>query len=127
MCRWTMSARPFGFGLSYSSFKYEVAAAPATVSLAPLRGLLANATSQHAGFIHQQEDAALSPPAEYQVRVTNTGGVAADDASTQAIYRRLTFERPFFDRLRVVTGSAWVLPAAQRGQGWRTAAVALRV
>ena len=66
---------PFGFGLSFASFKYEVASAPATVSLAPLRGLLRASDD----FIRHEDDAALAPPAEYKIKVTNTGSVPADD------------------------------------------------
>ena len=45
-------------------------------SLAPLRGLLRASDD----FIRHEDDAALAPPAEYKIKVTNTGSVPADDA-----------------------------------------------
>eukprot|EP00418_Pyrodinium_bahamense_P007913 CAMPEP_0179121212 /NCGR_PEP_ID=MMETSP0796-20121207/57152_1 /TAXON_ID=73915 /ORGANISM="Pyrodinium bahamense, Strain pbaha01" /LENGTH=794 /DNA_ID=CAMNT_0020819793 /DNA_START=44 /DNA_END=2428 /DNA_ORIENTATION=+ len=67
---------PFGFGLSYTSFRYEVVQAPASLSLAPLGPLLAG--SRH-GFLSSRASAAIGPAARYSVTVTNTGSTDADD------------------------------------------------
>ena len=64
--------------MSFSSFAYGLTAAPSSpILLGPLRQLLASASE--GGFISQIDDAALAPPAKYEVRVTNTGAVASDD------------------------------------------------
>jgi beta-D-xylosidase 4 len=67
---------PFGWGLSYTKFEYELVSVPSVVSLAPLRDLLAAARTP---FISHEHDAALAPPAIYELKVTNRGDVAADD------------------------------------------------
>lgn len=64
---------PFGFGLSYTTFSYKVVQAPRLVDLAPVRQLLAGATSP---FVSRPQQALV----EYAVNVTNTGSVDADDA-----------------------------------------------
>merc|ERR1712216_41879 len=71
---------PFGFGLSYTTFKYDPPQTTATtVSLAPVRQMLA--TTKAAGRIFPSaqllKDAA--PLVNYWVNVTNTGNMDADD------------------------------------------------
>ena len=67
----------FGFGLSYTTFDYALSsAAPTSVALAPLSELL---TKSVAGFVRTADSAAAGPAAKYQVAVTNTGSVDADD------------------------------------------------
>jgi len=71
---------PFGFGLSYSSFSYKLTTAPEeVVSLDPLRKLLANAKENGRQFVKHAELSAVENPIQYQVQVTNTGNVDADD------------------------------------------------
>jgi len=69
---------PFGYGLSYTSFKYVLASAPqAVVSLDPLRKLLAS--QRGASLVSLRALAATEPLVRYAVNVTNTGSVASDD------------------------------------------------
>ena len=78
---------PFGFGLSYSSFSYDLASAPppaasgaAVVSLAPVRALLASTKASNATFPSMlASQAAHAAPVKYTINVTNTGSVDADD------------------------------------------------
>lgn len=66
---------PFGFGLSYTTFKYTVVSGPVdAVSLAPVQALL-DAHPERA-FVSMREQA---PLVNYMVNVTNTGLVDADD------------------------------------------------
>lgn len=70
---------PFGFGLSYTTFKYTVVAAPTTtLSLHPLRTLLAQSRAE--GRVLPPTLTAKAPFVQYTVNVTNTGSVDADDA-----------------------------------------------
>ena len=71
------AAVPFGFGLSYSSFKYEALGPHGALSLAPLSALL-NSTHAATGTHFPRMAETPSAPG-YAVNVTNTGGVDADD------------------------------------------------
>jgi hypothetical protein len=72
---------PFGFGLSYTSFTYQIVQMPLTdsiISLDPVRTVLSQSQAAQEHFPSLQ---ALSIPlAEYQVNVTNTGNYDADDS-----------------------------------------------
>ena len=88
---------PFGYGLSYTTFKYALAAPPRAVSLAPLRAVLRDATAQQRQQQQQQQQQQQrggskgsgpafpplkqvgAPATQYAVQVTNTGDVDADD------------------------------------------------
>ncbi len=80
---------PFGFGLSYSSFRYTPVLAPATVSLSTVRHILARATKdapshRSADDVRSNIDLVRSGDntvvAEYFLNVTNTGDRDADDS-----------------------------------------------
>ena len=71
---------PFGFGLSFTTFKYALHAAPragSPVSLAPVRAALDDAT--RAGRTFMRAESASAPMVHYAINVTNTGHVDADD------------------------------------------------
>ena len=73
---------PFGFGLSYSSFSYSLAAAtPASriTSLGPVHDMLAATSKAGRIFPSLHLLSTAAPLVEYRVNVTNTGSVAADD------------------------------------------------
>lgn len=68
---------PFGFGLSYTSFEYEIIVAPMNLSLAPLEPLLKDARY---GFVKSGKSrGGWSPSPRYTVLVRNTGEVDADE------------------------------------------------
>jgi len=66
---------PFGYGLSYTTWSYELLDAPSTVSLNKLRELLA---SSEDGHLNMKDVAAAGPAVAYSVKVTNTGDVDSD-------------------------------------------------
>ena len=93
---------PFGYGLSYTTWSYDVVGAPDRVSLAPTRALLRRTAERAAATESQYGDAGSGPgpgvgassrlpgsafprlaeagvAAQYVVNVTNTGSVDADD------------------------------------------------
>ena len=68
---------PFGWGLSYTTWRYSVAGAPPpAVSLAPVREYLAAHPRHGAMFAPLSWRA---PVVQYSVNVTNTGAVDSDD------------------------------------------------
>jgi beta-glucosidase-like glycosyl hydrolase len=74
---------PFGFGLSYTSWKYSVAS-PATnmLSLEAVRTLLASTAHRNRTFIRAEDESVAwqeSNWPKYAVQVENTGSVDADD------------------------------------------------
>jgi beta-D-xylosidase 4 len=73
---------PFGFGLSYTTFSYGIAAAPmGDVSLDAVRSTLDDTAAAGKTFtpLGVSADRAYAP-VKYSVNVTNTGAVDADDA-----------------------------------------------
>jgi len=74
---------PFGFGLSYTSFKYSVVDAPSSarkVSLAAVRAMLAATKAAGRTFPSTKLLAAAAPLVAYSINVTNTGKMDADDS-----------------------------------------------
>merc|ERR1712048_1403282 len=70
---------PFGFGLSYTSFKYEPCSdANGPVSLARVRDMLEATKSAGRNFPSAQELTDAEPLVNYNVKVTNTGNMDAD-------------------------------------------------
>ena len=69
----------FGYGLSYTTFTYKVeaATAPAAVALEPLVKLLKTTREKTGTHFPSLDD--VPRAATYQVTVTNTGSVDADD------------------------------------------------
>ena len=70
---------PFGFGLSYSTFKYAPGPSATTVSLEPVRAMLAATKAAGRTFPSSKLVDAAEPLAQYMVEVTNTGKMDADD------------------------------------------------
>lgn len=110
---------PFGFGLSYTSWRYTVAQAPARpLSLAPLRRLL-RASRAETGTEFPPL-AAVPAAAEYVLNVTNTGARDADDVVLAFLSPPGAGEggRPLrslfgFERVHVKAGqtvSVWLYP-----------------
>jgi hypothetical protein len=70
---------PFGFGLSYTTFKYSPQASSASVSLAPVHAMLDSMRDQGRTFPKSSDLAATAPLVSYMVNVTNSGTMDADD------------------------------------------------
>eukprot|EP00435_Cladocopium_sp_Y103_P040526 s2108_g11.t1 len=73
---------PFGFGLSYTTFRYSLATVPKSLSLEPLRDLLTSQSDLFPRSAQLQSTMSRSnwkEQAQYAVRVTNTGDRDADD------------------------------------------------
>ena len=66
---------PFGFGLSYSKFEYEVVSGPESVSLEAVREALEGVE----GDFMALEVGSKSASDGYTVKVTNSGDIDADD------------------------------------------------
>lgn len=71
---------PFGFGLSYTTFKYEVVSAPSkAVSLDAVRDMLKQTEEENRVFPSVALVESAEAVASYVVNVTNTGKMDADD------------------------------------------------
>ena len=71
---------PFGFGLSYSSFKYAPSSdLTGTLSLDPVREMLAATYKAGRTFPSAETLKSAKPLVNYYVNVTNTGKMDADD------------------------------------------------
>ena len=72
---------PFGFGLSYTTFRYSLATVPKSLSLEPLGDLLTSSDlfPRSAQLQSTMSRSNWKEKAQYAVRVTNTGDRDADD------------------------------------------------
>ena len=71
---------PFGFGLSYSTFQYDLDSAPSgLVSLDAVRDMVAQTKADGRTFPDSHMLRAATPLIKYSVNVTNTGSVDADE------------------------------------------------
>eukprot|EP00463_Aulacantha_scolymantha_P002975 TRINITY_DN372_c0_g2_i2.p1 TRINITY_DN372_c0_g2~~TRINITY_DN372_c0_g2_i2.p1 ORF type:complete len:541 (-),score=64.99 TRINITY_DN372_c0_g2_i2:507-2129(-) len=112
---------PFGFGLSYTTFKYTINSAPQSpISLEPVRGMLTH--TANSGRIFPNADSSSKPLVNYSVNVTNTGHLDADDvvlgfmvppnAGKDGIPLQTLFG---FDRVHVKAGktvTVWLYPTS---------------
>jgi len=110
---------PFGFGLSYTTFKYALATFPTEpVSLDPVNKLLRSAPNS--GMFFPESSAVNVPLTTYAINVTNTGSIDADDAvlgfliPPGAGQGGVPLQTLFgFDRVHVKAGetvTVWLLP-----------------
>jgi pre-mRNA-splicing factor SYF2/beta-D-xylosidase 4 len=71
---------PFGMGLSYSTFSYSLASAPTgPVSLDTARAMIAQTKADGRTFPDSRLLRATPPTVKYEINVTNTGSVDADE------------------------------------------------
>eukprot|EP00756_Hemistasia_phaeocysticola_P047947 Hpha_TRINITY_DN22398_c0_g1::TRINITY_DN22398_c0_g1_i1::g.177853::m.177853/K15920/XYL4; beta-D-xylosidase 4 len=73
---------PFGFGLSYTTFKYEVASAPSVLSLAKVKGHIDASPATPLGESRTQwlsRGSTQHAMGTYEVKVTNTGSRDSDN------------------------------------------------
>ena len=71
---------PFGMGLSYSTFSYSLASAPTgPVSLDAARAMIAQTKADGRTFPDSRLLRATPPTVKYEINVTNTGSVDADE------------------------------------------------
>ena len=71
---------PFGFGLSFSSFKYGLASVPTSpVSLDAVRDMVTQTKADGRTFPDSHMLRAAQPVLNYAVNVTNTGNMDADE------------------------------------------------
>jgi len=112
---------PFGFGLSYTQFRYELESAPlGSVSLAPVHELLRRSSDEL--FVSHKDVSAAGPLAKYAVKVSNLGSVDSDDvvmgfltppgAGQNGVPLQTLFG---FERVHVKTGESvtvWLYPTA---------------
>jgi len=112
----------FGFGLSYTTFKYTLLNAPTVVDIAPLSTLLASDTSRT--FFKKDP---TNPLVSYSVNVTNTGAIDADDvvlgfltppgAGTDGVELQTLFG---FQRVHVKAGKTVTVWLAAEAQAFST-------
>jgi pre-mRNA-splicing factor SYF2/beta-D-xylosidase 4 len=70
---------PFGFGLSYTSFKYSASSDYSSISLAPVHQMLVKTAEAGLTFPSSKMLLDSAPLVTYNVNVTNTGSMDADD------------------------------------------------
>eukprot|EP00036_Acanthoecidae_sp_10tr_P011461 CAMPEP_0182926670 /NCGR_PEP_ID=MMETSP0105_2-20130417/12199_1 /TAXON_ID=81532 ORGANISM="Acanthoeca-like sp., Strain 10tr" /NCGR_SAMPLE_ID=MMETSP0105_2 /ASSEMBLY_ACC=CAM_ASM_000205 /LENGTH=895 /DNA_ID=CAMNT_0025064571 /DNA_START=14 /DNA_END=2701 /DNA_ORIENTATION=+ len=70
---------PFGFGLSYTTFTYSLSSSTDEVSLNAVRDMVSDMATRNRRFPDTRKLKAGAPLVQYNVTVTNTGKVDADD------------------------------------------------